>query len=127
MNRRSLLTVSILSLCLLLPATIRAQPQPPAGQGAQKFEQLAKQLNLTPDQKMQLIPILVSEAPKLQAIRSDTTLTKVQKMTRIRALHQQTEPQVKAIRTPDQFQQLRDFRMKEMAQAVQQRADRQSR
>jgi protein CpxP len=84
-----------------------------------KLEALSKQLNLTPDQKMKLFPILKAEAPKMQAIKDNTSLTKIQKLERIRTLHEQTDPQVQAILSPQQYQQLKDIRQQEIEKMVQ--------
>src|SRR5215813_10934541 len=95
MTRRKIM-VSALALgwCVLFtPVQSRAQN----GKAAQKFEQLATQLQLTPDQKRQLIPILVAEAPKVQAIKNDASLTRMQKLENLKQLHDETDPQVKAI------------------------------
>ena len=63
-----------IGLCALFtPTPSNAQSE----RAAQKFEQLATQLALTPEQKRQLIPILIAEAPKVQAIKADSSLTKI--------------------------------------------------
>jgi len=102
--------ILLLGGCLLLGA------QAPAAAG--KFANLAKQLNLTPQQKMEMIPILESEAPKVAAIKSDTSLTKVQKLEQLKALHDQNDPKVRSILTSDQYQQLQKIRQQEIADAV---------
>jgi Spy/CpxP family protein refolding chaperone len=79
---------------------------------------LAKQLNLTPDQKKQLIPILKAERPKLQAIRNDPSLSRSEKLQRLRAVHAETNPQVKAILTPEQYQKLQVIRKQRRAQLM---------
>lgn len=104
-----------IGLCALFtPVSVNAQPE----KAAQRFGQLATQLSLTPDQKAQLIPILVAEAPKVKAIKADTSLTKMQKFQQLKALHDQTDPQVKAILSPGQYQQLQTIRRQELAQIV---------
>jgi hypothetical protein len=101
----------------------RTFAQAPAGgamaQKADKLEALAAQLNLTPEQKMKLFPILKAEAPKLQAIKGNTSLTGMQKLEQVRALHEQTNPQVQAILTPDQFTQLQTIRRQEIQNMIQ--------
>jgi len=79
---------------------------------------LSKQLNLTPDQKEKLLPILKAEAPKMQAIKDNTSLTGIQKLQQIRALHEQTEPQVKAILSQQQFDQLQKIRQQEIEKMI---------
>ena len=119
--------LTLMIAILFLPATFTsAQEQPMQGpgqdqsqQGARKFVQLAKRLNLTPEQEVKLIPILKAEAPKVEAIKANTSLSPIQKMEQLRALHAETDPQVKAILTPDQYQTLQGIRQQEIRQAIQ--------
>jgi ArsR family metal-binding transcriptional regulator len=87
-------------------------------QGA-KLQAIAQQLNLTPQQKAKVLPILAQEAPKVQAIKSDNTLSRMQKMQQIRAIHSQTDPQMKAILSPDQYQKLQGIRQQAIKDAIQ--------
>jgi hypothetical protein len=117
--KRAILAVATLFLAATF---VSAQDRPmQKAQGAQNFEQVTKQLNLTPAQEMQLIPILKAEAPKVKAIKENTSLTQQQKMEQLRAVHQETDPQVKSILTPEQYQNLKDMRRKELQQAVRNR------
>ena len=91
------------------------------GQGAaqaQKLAALAKQLNLTPEQKTKLMPILEADAPKLQAIKNNASLGPMQKMEQLKAIHAQSDPQIKAILNPQQYQQLQQIRQQEIQQAM---------
>ena len=83
-------------------------------QAAKKVEALAKQLNLTADQKEKLLPVLADEAPKLKAVKEDTALTGLQKLQKIRAIHAETDPKVKAILTPTQYEQWQTIRQQEI-------------
>jgi len=66
-----------------------------------------------------LIPILRAEAPKLQAIKNDPSLSRIEKLQRLRAIHQESNPQVKAILTPEQYQHLQEMRQKRLQQMLQ--------
>jgi Spy/CpxP family protein refolding chaperone len=83
-----------------------------------KAEAISQQLNLTPQQKVKILPILRDEGPKVQAIKNDNSLSRVQKVQQIRAIHQQTDPQMKAILTPDQYQKLRAIRQQTIKEAT---------
>lgn len=85
---------------------------------AQKLQAVAKQLNLTPQQKMQLMPILEADAPKIEAIKSNTSLGPLQKLEQIKAIHAQSDPQVKAILNPQQYEQLQQIRQQEIHQVM---------
>src|SRR6266513_1083766 len=69
--------------------------------------------------KLKILPILTDEAPKVQAIKNDNSLSKIQKMQQIRAIHQQTDPQMKAILSPAQYQKLQAIRQQAIKNAVQ--------
>jgi len=86
-----------------------------------KAEAISQQLNLTPQQKIKILPILRDEAPKVQAIKNDNSLGKIQKMQQIRAIHQQTDPQMKAILSPEQYQKLQAIRQQTIREAMQTR------
>jgi Spy/CpxP family protein refolding chaperone len=96
----------------LLTSTSSAQNR------AAKVEAIAQQLNLTPEQKAKVLPILREEAPKLQAIKNDNSLSRMQKMQRVRAIHQQTDPQMKAILSPEQYQKLQAIRRQALSDAI---------
>jgi periplasmic protein CpxP/Spy len=98
---------------LLVPAT-RSQAQSPA----QKLQQLSQVLGLSPVQKEQLLPLLEVEGPKIEAIKTNPSLTNGQKLLQMRAIHQQTDPQVKAILSPQQYQTWQSIREQEIQQKV---------
>ena len=99
---------------LLAPASFAQK-----GQVMSKAQALAQQLSLTPQQKEKILPILASEVPKLQHIKNDNSLSTVQKMEQVRAIHQQTDPQMKAILSPEQYQKLRQIRAQTIREATQ--------
>jgi len=99
----------------LLTSTSSAQNR------AAKVEAIAQQLNLTPEQKAKVLPILRDEAPKVQAIKNDNSLSKIQKVQKLRAIHQQTDPQMKAILSPEQYQKLQAIRQQTIREAMQTR------
>src|SRR2546427_183412 len=111
-----LLTVLALCSCALFISTQKLYGQ--SGQGAQKFEQLAKELKLKPQQVSQLMPILEAEAPQVKAIKSNPSLSKPQRLEQLKAVHDQTDPQVRSILSPEQYQKLQEIREKEVEQTI---------
>lgn len=107
------LALTLGSLVAILP---KASAQAPSH--AQKLQAIAKQLNLTPQQKVQLMPILEADAPKIQAIKSDSSMSGLQKLQQIKAIHAQSDPQVKAILNPQQYEQLQQIRQQEIHEAM---------
>lgn len=103
-----------LGISLVLPPKISAQADDAKAEVAKKVEVLSKQLNLTAEQTQKLLPVLVEEAPKLKAIKTDTSLTGLQKLQKIRAIHEETDPKVKAILSADQYQQWQTIRQQEI-------------
>ena len=120
MKKHTHLVISVLSVATfasLAPASFAQK-----GQAMSKAQAIAQQLSLTPQQKEKILPILASEVPKLQHIRNDNSLSTVQKMQEVRALHQQTDPQMKAILSPEQYQKLQGIRRQTIREAVQSRS-----
>src|SRR5206468_12180449 len=97
--------LSVTILVLLSPASFAQK-----GAAMAKAQAIAQQLNLTPQQKEKILPILAAEVPKVQAIKNDNSLGKIQKIQQLRAIHQQTDPQMKAILSPEQYQKLQTIR-----------------
>ena len=117
MKNRTHLVISALSVAifaLLAPASFAQK-----GQAMSKAQAVAQQLSLTPQQKEKILPILAAEVPKVHAIKNDNSLSKVQKMEQVRAIHQQTDPQMKAILSPEQYQKLKQIRLQAIKDATQ--------
>jgi len=105
------------ALCFGMPLLLS---QPSSAQGkAAKLEGISQQLNLTPQQKTKILPILADEGPKVQKIKNDNSLSSMQKIQQIRAIHKQTDPQMKAILSPEQYQKLQTIRQQAIRDAVQ--------
>ena len=106
--------LSIAMFALLAPSSFAQRTS-----AMSKAQAIAQQLNLTPQQKEKVLPILANEGPKVNAIKNDNTLSKMQKMQQIRAIHQQTDPQMKAILSPEQYQKLKQIRLQAIRDATQ--------
>ena len=110
-----------LAFFLSLLSTVYAQTQ----SRAERLKAVAHQLNLTHEQEKQLIPIMEAEEPKLEAIKNDASLTRMEKLQRLKAIHDESNPQVKAILTPGQYEQLQEIRQKRRAEIMQAARNRQ--
>ena len=117
MKNHTQLVISALAVAMfaLLAPTSFAQK----GGAMSKAQAIAQQLNLTPQQKEKVLPILAAEAPKVQAIKNDNSLIKTQKIQQLKAIHQQTDAQMKAILSPDQYQKLKEIRQQAIKDATQ--------
>lgn len=109
-----------LALCVSLVFPSYAQPIPK--ERLHRLEAVAKQLHLTREQERRLVPILRAEEPKLQAINNDQSLSRAEKLQQLRAVHDESNPQVKAILTPAQYRQLQTIRRQRRAQLMAQAA-----
>jgi Spy/CpxP family protein refolding chaperone len=105
------------ALCLVM--FVLPAPTSFAQNKAAKLQAIAQQLDLTPQQKVKILPILADEGPKVEAIKNDNSLSKIQKIQQIRAIHRQTDPQMKAILSPEQYQKLQAIRQQAIKDAVQ--------
>lgn len=115
-KHRYLIAVMLcLGLFLLQAETSNGQKQA----GLSKLEAISTQLHLTPEQKEKVLPILAEEGPKVEAVKNDKSLSNMQKMQQMRAIHQQSDPQMKAILSPAQYQQLQNIRRQAIEQAIQ--------
>jgi periplasmic protein CpxP/Spy len=89
-------------------SALRAQTAtntPPANaHGGMKGRQdIAKQLDLTDDQKPKVQEIMKSAMDKGRALREDTSLTSQEKNDKAKAIKEETATQLKAVLTPEQF------------------------
>ena len=79
---------------------------------------LAQQLKLTPQQEVEVLPILKAEAPKFEAIKNNPSLPPMQKMRQLRAIHAESAPQLQKILSPAQYQELQDIREADIKKAI---------
>ena len=86
---------------------------------AAKLEKISQTLQLSPAQKQQLLPILKEEAPKIQAIKSNTSLGPMQKAMQLRQIGEATDAKVQPILSPEQYQKWQAMRQQEREQMMQ--------
>ena len=83
-----------------------------------KVQAVAQQLQLTPEQKVKVLPILEQEAPKLEAIKNNDSLSGLKKVKQIRAIHAETAPELQKILSPAQYQKLQAIREERIKEAM---------
>ncbi len=84
-----------------------------------KLEKMSAALQLTPAQKQQIKPILMEEAPKLKALKADTSLPPLQKAMKMRQIGEDTDAKLQPILTPEQNQKWQQMRAQERQQMMQ--------
>src|SRR5258708_38638801 len=112
---RKLFTLAACFLAFLILAST-APAQNPAAE--EKAIALAQQLKLTPQQEVEVLPILKAEAPKFEAIKNDSSMSGMQKAKALRAIHSENAPQLQKILSPAQYQQLQAIREADIKKAV---------
>lgn len=85
----------------------------------QKLEKMSAALKLTPEQKKQVAPILMQEAPKVKEIKSNTSLRPMQKAMQMREIANDTDAKLKPILSPQQYQTWEQMREQERQQMMQ--------
>ncbi len=103
----------LLAFLTFVPAAPGQNPDPAA-----KLQALSQQLKLTPQQKVQVLPILKAEGPKLEAIKNNPSLPPMQKMRQLHAIHAESAPQLQKILSPAQYQQLQAIREQDIKKAI---------
>jgi hypothetical protein len=116
MNKCFSLRLPVVGLCALVGLTAAVRGQAP--DAAAQLETLAKQLELTPEQKGKLLPILKVEVPKVQAIKNDQSISGFQKLRQLRAIHNESAPQLEKILSPDQYKKLQGIREQAIKDAI---------
>jgi protein CpxP len=114
-------SIGLIVSIVCISAFVLPAPTSNAQKAAATAEAISQQLNLTPQQKIKILPILRDEVPKVQAIKNDNSVSITQKVQQIRAIHQQTDPQMKAILSPEQYQKLKAIRQQAIREATQSR------
>ncbi len=89
------------------PAPSAQQPAPSPRQGMHG-QRMLERLNLTDDQKAQIKKIHEDARAKMDAIRTDSSLSDAERKAKIQEIRRSTMRQVHAVLTPEQRQQLRE-------------------
>ena len=113
------------SMLAIAACSAGAQPQSSTGskgdlsEAVAKLEKVSAQLQLTPAQKEQIKPILMEEAPKMKALKSNTTMPPLQKARHMREIADETDAKLKPILNPQQYAKWEQIRAEERQQMMQ--------
>jgi Spy/CpxP family protein refolding chaperone len=92
------------------------QQQSERGHGHRQFDSqqrvniLAKRLNLSDDQKQKLTTIFSDSQQQMQSIRQDSSLSREDKMAKMKSLREQTDNKINGILNDDQKQKYAQMR-----------------
>jgi septal ring factor EnvC (AmiA/AmiB activator) len=119
MNQRSVclavLLTGALTFALAVPTAQASQAASAAklGKETQKqLDDLSKTLNLSPDQKTKLTPMLQDEADQVKTLNADKTLSKADKDTKLKSIRTSTTEKMKSVLNEDQIKKLTDMHAK---------------
>lgn len=125
-------TALLAGMSSFVPAALAQDQQPPAAGADVQTEKrqpptpekvvdrMASKLNLTADQKQQLLPIITERQQKMQALRNDTSMRRGQKRRAMKQIFQDSDQKITAILNPDQQKQYTDMKQ-EMRQHMKER------
>ena len=87
-----------------------AEPQRQQRGPEHRMEMLSKRLNLTADQQAKLLPIITDRQQQMRAIFQDSSLSREDRMAKLKAIRKDSNAKIEALLTDQQkqnFEQLR--------------------
>jgi Spy/CpxP family protein refolding chaperone len=81
-----------------------------------QIQNMVDKLNVTPEQKAKLDPILEVDAKQVRALRGDSTLSDEDRQKKTAAIRAETDTKIKPILTADQWTKLQELRAERKAQ-----------
>ncbi len=115
-----LLLLCVLAVQLFAQFAMAQEPPSPEKQEAiAKLEKLSAELQLTPQQKKQMMPIMMEEAKKMKAVKADASLGPLQKAMQMKQIGTDMDTKVQPILNPQQYQKFEQIRTQEREQMIQ--------
>jgi Spy/CpxP family protein refolding chaperone len=115
-----MLLLCVLAVQLFAQFAIAQEPPSPEKQEAMaKLEKMSAELQLTPQQKKQMLPIMMEEAQKMKAIKTNTSLGGMQKMMQMKQVGTDMDAKVQPILNPQQYQKFQQIRQQEREEMIQ--------
>jgi periplasmic protein CpxP/Spy len=68
----------------------------------QRTDMLTKRLNLTSDQQAKVLDILKSQQSQMESLRSDTSLSREERHSKMMEIHKTSDEQIRTLLDPDQ-------------------------
>lgn len=84
---------------------------------------LSKRLNLTEDQKTQILPILTDRQQQMKSIHEDTSLSQQDRRAKMRTLREDSDSKIKAVLNDDQKQKYDQMQQQRRERMQQHRQD----
>ena len=99
-------------------ATAQAQPTAEKQEAMAKLEKMSAELQLTPQQKQQMMPIMMEEGKKMKGIKANTSLGPLEKAMQMKQVGADMDAKVKPILNPEQYQKFEQIRAQEREQMI---------
>ena len=103
--------IAVLSLGFALFATPQSVPR-------SQIQNMVDKLNVTPEQKAKLDPILDTDAKQVRALRGDSSLSTEERQKKTAAIRAETDAKIKPILTAEQWTKLQELRAERKAQGT---------
>ncbi len=116
---RALLCAVAIVAGLSMFAQAQAQPTADKQEAMAKLGKMSTELQLSPQQKQQMLPIMMEEGKKMKALKSNTTLPPMQKVMQMKQIGSEMDAKVKPILSPGQYQKYEQIRAQEREQMIQ--------
>ena len=100
-------------------AIAQEAPSPEKQEAMAKLEKMSAELQLTPQQKKQMLPIMMEEGKKMKAIKTNTSLGPLEKAMQLKQVGTDMDTKVKPILNPDQYQKFEQIRQQEREAMIQ--------
>src|SRR5215471_7195184 len=81
-----------------------------------QLQNMVDKLNVTPEQKAKLDPILDADAKQVRALRGDSALSDEERQKKTAAIRVETDAKIKPILTAEQWTKLQELRAERKAQ-----------
>jgi hypothetical protein len=109
-------------LCLQTPASAAEQPDAAQRSAAvrERMQQVARELNLTDEQKEKLKPIFQAQMEKARELRENQHQSRREKLKKFKAMQKEMEAKLKPVLSDEQFQKWQKQRQ-EMREQIGQR------
>ncbi len=115
-----MLLLCALALQLFAQFAIAQEPPSPEKQEAiAKLEKMSAELQLTPQQKQKMLPIMMEEGKRMKAIKSNTSLGGMQKMMQMKQVGTDMDAKVQPILSPQQYQKYEQIRAQQREEMMQ--------
>src|SRR5215472_9110971 len=103
MNKRFFTSMLVLIICSGIALAQRGDRQPPSVD--EQVKRLTERLSLTSDQQSKIKPILEDQRQQMASLREDSSMSREDRMSRMRSIRESTSSKISEILNDDQKKQ----------------------